>query len=139
MVIDEIGFTGTRHGMTLKQKFLVEDIIHQHFPWCVHLGDCVGADAEAHQICVRLGIKTIGHPPTIRKNRAFCKYYKELPPRNFIARNHDIVDSCKMLLACPKGREEEARSGTWATIRYAQQIKKPYTIIWFDGERFASW
>jgi outer membrane protein insertion porin family len=48
-------------------------------------------------------------------------------------RNRAIVDSCDVLIACPKGPEEQ-RSGTWATVRYARKQKKRIVIIWPDGE-----
>jgi hypothetical protein len=134
----EIGFTGTRHGMTMKQRFLVEDILHQRFPTAVHLGDCHGADAQAYYICVMLGLRTIGHPPIEAKARALLLYNKELPAKEYKERNKDIVDACELLLAAPHGFTEQFRgSGTWHTIRYARKMKKPYIIIWPDGERFA--
>src|SRR5258706_311318 len=51
-----------------------------------------------------------------------------LPAKDYIARNHDIVDDTDILYACPDG-PEKVRSGTWATIRYALKQKKKVVIF----------
>lgn len=47
--------------------------------------------------------------------------------------NRDIVAETDELIATPKGFQEERRSGTWATVRYALKARKPVTVIWPDG------
>lgn len=95
----------------------------------VHIGDCVNGDAQVHAVCVEVGARTVGHPPITEAKRAFCEYNDEHPPRQYIERNHDMVDECELLLAFPKSHIEEVRSGTWATVRYARQIGREVTII----------
>lgn len=58
-------------------------------------------------------------------------------PRDNIERNHIMVDETDQLLACPSGKNEVTRSGTWATMRYARRMKKPVVIIFPDGSRDA--
>lgn len=101
-----------------------------------HHGDCIGADKEAHDIMVHEHHIVI-HPPSNPKKRAFCQgehfciEYRK--PKDYISRNHDIVDETDMLIACPCGHSEVIRSGTWATIRYATKRGKLVFIIYPDG------
>jgi hypothetical protein len=139
----KIGFTGTQAGMTYPQrgKFysLLESLNCKEF----HHGDCIGADSTAHNLVVQYFTiklkqneftgKIIIHPPIISNKRAFCNAKTILPKRGYLDRNHDIVDSCDILLATPKEVEEQLRSGTWATIRYARKVGKRIIIIFPDG------
>jgi hypothetical protein len=49
------------------------------------------------------------------------------PEKSYLDRNHDIVDSCSILLALPTG-QEILPSGTWATIRYARRAAVPVLL-----------
>ncbi|MCR4301818.1 MAG: hypothetical protein NUV51_09425 [Sulfuricaulis sp.] len=101
----------------------------------LHLGDCVGADAEAHAEAVSLGIKIVGHPPSDTKARAFLSYAEERKPRAYLLRNQDIaMEGVDGLIAAPKGWVEELRSGTWATVRYARKVRRRIWIVRPDGE-----
>lgn len=148
-----IGFTGTSsHDLTRNQReYTRVELIINAAPLgetnYLHLGDCIHADAECHEIAVAqqdlLGGRmfvTVGHIPNDNKKRAFCKYEIELPPKPYIDRNHDIVDQSSVLLACPGTMEEQiAYSGTWATIRYALKKGKKVVIIWPEGEPVNGW
>jgi hypothetical protein len=131
----KIGFTGTQAGMTDVQWKKLNDLLEK----CVspsaefHHGDCIGADAEATISAKELDYRIVMHPPIERSKRAFTEADDSRPPRPYLKRNRDIVDECEHLFACPKGKTEELRSGTWATIRYAKKTKKPVTIIYPDG------
>lgn len=120
----KIGFTGTQAGMNPRQKeklrFLLKFLRATEF----HHGDCVGADAEAHDIATELGIKTIGHPPSNPSKRAYCNTTETRKEYPYLVRNHHIVDDTEVLIAAPKTNEEELRSGTWATVRYSRQLRK---------------
>lgn len=126
-----IGFTGTQDGCTHDQKEMLRILVGAGTVF--HHGDCVGADADAHAIAQSLGLRTVCHPPDIAKKRAFTINSVTMNPKGYIRRNHDIVDACEILLACPKFNVEELRSGTWATIRYAKRIGKRVCIIFPDG------
>lgn len=100
-----------------------------------HHGDCVGADAEAHDIAYDVHQPVIVvHPPLNEKGRAFKQGDVILPQREYQDRNHDIVDATDYLIATPDSYTEKFRgSGTWATIRYAVKKGKTVYVIYPDG------
>lgn len=132
-----IGFTGTREGMNVKQL----DAFHQLLdktaiysdPHIFHHGDCIGADEQAAAAAKHRGFWIICHPPILSMNRAFVISDTYRTPRTFLERNKDIVDESQYLIAASKTMGEELRSGTWATIRYARKKNKPIYIILPDG------
>jgi hypothetical protein len=130
----KVGFTGTGVGMTADQKrqllWYLSGLDLREF----HHGDCVGADAEAHEIAQLLDARMIIiHLPDNDSKRAFCMSRYYMPAKPYLERNKDIVDSTDFLLACPRQFAEQTRSGTWATIRYARKQGKPVVIFWPDG------
>jgi len=135
----KIGFTGTQKGLTVDQystfiqllKWYDEILYITEF----HHGDCIGADEEAHNLVHRLMDDTIiiVHPPINGSKRAFCKGDETRKQKDYLDRNHDIVDETELLIACPKESEEVLRSGTWSTIRYARKMKKKLRIILPNG------
>ena len=131
-----VGFTGTQKGMTEVQGRGVLRLLKQLSPTSFHHGDCIGADADAHDLAVCLNIPIIIHPPTKSSKRAFCHKRSSLveisvlDEFDYLARNKHIVNDCLVLIAAPKGMEEELRSGTWSTVRYARKHKKVVLIVW---------
>ncbi len=139
----KIGFTGSREGMTDKQKEAFADLLRhsavikngiEEF----HHGDCIGSDADAHKIAQEYANAVVIHPPANNAYRAFIGESEWvapviLPPKDYLGRNHDIVAACDVLIATPKESHNVLRSGTWATIRYAEKIKKKVIIIWPSG------
>ncbi len=143
-----IGFTGTHVGMTTAQKESVKKLL-----WLqterdntsvleFHMGDCIGADAQAADIAWSLDYSIVAHPPVNDRNRYYWQRpgfglvnqtYISLPPKPYITRDHDIVNASERMIATPAGIIEELRSGTWATIRYARKKKVPLSIVWPDG------
>lgn len=128
-----IGFTGTQNGMSDQQVAQLR-LLFESFSLRIsefHHGDCIGADEEAHGLALpTLGIQKIWvHPPTCDKKRAFCQSPNILEPAEYIARNHHIVDATDILIAAPQHIVETVRSGTWATVRYARKINKPYFLL----------
>lgn len=118
-----IGFTGTQVGMSDHQRAKVKTAL---LMWLeldyvtFHHGDCIGADAQAHDIAVEVGCSIVIHPPSNPNKRAWKPGFL-LPAKPYLERNHDIVDMSRSLIATPKGEQEELRSGTWATVRYARR------------------
>ena len=133
----KIGFTGTQNGMTEKQKGKVKDYITKmklsNNVTQAHHGDCIGADHHFHDICVSKRINIYIHPPKNPNKRAFCQSNNFFPEKEYLDRNKDIVDSVDILIATPKEYEEELRSGTWATVRYARKQKKKIIIVFPNG------
>lgn len=137
-----IGFTGTRNGMTEEQKHEVETLLKRFLVGHVHHGDCVGADADFHSIARSLQhpldssskrFAVIIHPPVDESHRAFCKDAWIRPAKTHFARNRDIVIECDILIATPRLMIEEDHGGTWYTIRFARKQSKRIVIMWPNG------
>jgi hypothetical protein len=131
-----VGFTGTQMGMTQEQKKTLELYLKRTLETDVdyHHGDCVGADEQFHKILEDLNVtKIIIHPPINEKKRAFCKSNFVRKQKEYLDRNKDIVDESDILIATPKEFDEQLRSGTWSTVRYADRKKKQAFIIYPNG------
>ena len=129
------GFTGTQNGMTPQQKETVEKLLKEWKASEFHHGDCIGADANAHDIAKSLGVPIHIHPPTCEVKRAFCEgAFKVYPAKDYLERNHDIVDASDSMIATPKEESEQLRSGTWATIRYTRKCLKKLALVLPSGE-----
>ena len=143
----KIGFTGTRKGMTdIQKKTLIHELagykdwikkLKEH-----HNGMCKGSDKEFYYILRKeLGYsgKVIFHPSNLKGTtfNLFCHGQDMiLLEKPSLERNHDIVNSVKVMFATPDG-QERVRSGTWATIRYAKKKKVETYIIYPDGKVIA--
>lgn len=133
------GFTGTSHGMTAAQTLTVAGLLYK--ATIVHHGDCVGADAEVHAICLDRGIPLHGHPTVNERKRAFCQNFTWIEqPAEYLIRNRAIVEhGVDGLLAAPRTDYEVQRSGVWHTIRFARlrnerlYVPRPIVIVHPDG------
>lgn len=150
----KVGFTGTRHGLSDSQqmslcawlaggdKGICDSDLRKQKDWQItelHQGCCVGADEECVTTVVNNlpDCKIFGYPSNLKgMTSEYAVEHSHVldhvrPP---LVRNHNIVDACERLIACPEGMEEEfPRSGTWATIRYARKKDIPVTILFPDG------
>ena len=129
-----IGCTASRHGVSGEPLERIRErlttLMGRNEVYELHHGDCVGGDVQIATIARELGYLVIGHPPTNNKFRAFFNSDSELPPAEYIARNHAIVDISEIMLCAPSGSEaEQPRSGTWATIRYARREGKTVEVF----------
>lgn len=126
-----VGFTGTRNGMTSKQKASVRRALKGADE--AHHGDCVGADEQFHDIAHSMGIPIVIHPPNDPKLRARCQNAKLVKkPKPYLDRNKDIVHDSSLMLGAPKEGVEPRPGrgqGTWSTIRYARQLGKELKVI----------
>lgn len=129
----KLGFTGTRKGMTDAQKNAVKFLLRSDSFESAHHGDCVGADADFHDLCGDAKINRVVHPPINESLRAWCIGEEYAEPKPYLQRNIDIVNSCDWLIACPKEMNRVGRGGTWHAVGYAQSIGKKVTIIWPNG------
>jgi len=133
-----VGFTGTRKGMTQYQKDTLAALWAEH-PAELHLGDAIGADAEAFDLAAATNhvhewkrpIVLVGYPSDRPDQRAFKHYdmtHGALPP---MERNRLIVERTDLLVGCPHSMRE-LETGTWKTIIFAWG-KKPVWIVRPDG------
>ncbi len=128
-----LGFTGTRAGLTATQRTTLGGILPGLAPGEFHHGGARGADAQASRMVRGVCDKVICHP--CKKDNSSSSYYTvRLPEKPCLERNKDIVETCQVLIACPKGRKEELRSGTWATVRWARKLGRKILFIWPDGD-----
>lgn len=130
-----LGFTGTRYGMSDRQKAEIRAYLEQHqadISLVVH-GDCIGADAEFDAMCDELKMVRMIRPgfstkdPTDTSTRAYCKVELTCEPKGNFARNRDIVNGCDRLLATPF--DDKQVGGTWYTIKYAQKLGKDVIVF----------
>jgi hypothetical protein len=130
-----IGFTGTRNGLSARQRVALKlELAHTTDDSFMH-GDCVGADAEAHQIAKDQGKKVYIRPSHKGIYRADCQDYEHrYAMASYLKLNRAIVKDCDLLLACPGEKQEQQRGGTWYTIRQAKNARVPVIIIFPDGE-----
>lgn len=150
----KIGFTGTNRGMTQGQKEQLRDhlagllrrMVEAEPECCIefHHGDCIGADDEAATIAHEVGFWVIAHPgyPKGKEDdttfRAFNPHSGQiLESKEFIERDHDIVNAVDYMIAAPHSDREMIRSGTWTTVRYARKVRKPIGFV-FPNRRMIS-
>lgn len=146
--MSNFGITASRDGPTVKQVVALSNIMAgiaaitplfyesgetEPVKSVLHHGDCIGGDELAHDLAKLYGFLTHGHPPINNKLRAYrrCDFMEK--PLPYIQRNHNIVDSVGRLWVLPNTFDEQLRSGTWATWRYAKKRHVLYTIIFPNG------
>ena len=131
-----LGFTGTRRGMTpaqlatFRMEYAKRSIGLSRF---LH-GGAAGADTEAHGVAVSFTRSSDIHIYPSDEERAarwMTSWPQAIvsPPMPPLQRNRIIAQGCDQLIACPAEADEQLRSGTWATVRYARAAGKPITII----------
>lgn len=133
--MSKIGFTGNQVGMSKEQRKAVYTLYIKLNLTEFHHGDCIASDETAHKLALYYNkCEIIIHPPENPSKRAFCKWFTEIrEEKPYIERNHAIVDETECLIATPKEFEEQLRSGTWATFRYAKKTKKKIYLVYPDG------
>ncbi|HSQ32916.1 MAG TPA: hypothetical protein VLN49_23830 [Gemmatimonadaceae bacterium] len=131
-----IGFTGSRHGLSQRQRAEVERLLRETAPAELHHGGCVGADAEAHDLALALGVPSIVvHRSVVLGLTADIQQDSErsvvtlLEPRKPLKRNRDIARAVDLLIAAPATIEEIERSGTWSTVRFARRCLPNVRVI----------
>jgi hypothetical protein len=134
-MIEQIGFTATRDGLTGPQLVALSEVLASLPPYSEgHHGDAIGGDAAIHRMLKAMGWRIVIHPAYASRHRAFMQDADEKRrPKRPLDRNIDIVQETSRLIACPGGIGEEIRSGTWQTIRTARRLHKPITLVWPDG------
>lgn len=134
-----VGFTGTQRGLTTQQARSLGLVLHVLAPRSFHHGDCIGADEEAHNIfrVVCPDQKVVIYPPVQDNKRSFRKGDEYHAAEPYLVRNRHIVDETSYLIATPGEKEEQLRSGTWSTVRYARKQRRLIFLIHTDGLIYA--
>lgn len=125
--------SGSRVGITDEAISTLQEYINNNEIVEAHHGDCIGADAEFHDIVVSYDIPVHIHPPDYGTYRAYKKGDTIYNRKPYLERNRSIVNSTDILLGFPNGNKNVIRSGTWSTIRYAKKNNKPVMIVYPDG------
>ena len=144
----KLGFTGSQSGMNQFQKNEFTKLLDQFKPDELHHGDCIGSDAQAHELFINWHLKNrehgekrviVIHPPSNFQKSAML-WQKWQPKDNglikslrvplaYLERNKEIVNETELLIATPKELEHTLRSGTWTTIRYGWHCKKQVIVV----------
>lgn len=143
-----LGFTGNRRGMTGDQKQVVAQFLQWINPTEVHHGECVGSDADFHEM-VRVLLPEchiIGHPPKNESLHARLEgYYAESPPDTYFGRDRAVVDAATIVIGTPgvtnlpAPAKAPTTSDTWKeggtgyTLVYAVERGKEVLIVFPDG------
>lgn len=146
-----VGFSGTREGMTYKQRITLQQRLYeiaggynnlaniQSF----HHGVSGESDKFAHYTARALSFYIIGHPciePELQQYRfaCICDEMRDMEPA--LDRNQTIIDEIGspkpemgLLLATPK-TDVKSRSGTWSALLRAYKAGVPFEIIQRNGE-----
>jgi hypothetical protein len=135
----KLGFSGTRQGMDKKQT---EDFLMQIKtipPREFHHGSCCGADVEAARLVRQHvpGCRIVAHPgPANCRHKQDSGVDDEVRPcRPYRVRNCAIVNETAALFAAPFSADPDSRSGTWMTIRHADQFGFPHISYRADTEQ----
>ncbi len=117
-----VGFTGTRSGMSAKQKREVLEELENLKPISKILhGGCKGADIDFHNMCEFTFREVLpGHSAKTGECDDAGGYSgaNEIhESQTYFKRNRDIVDQCDILIATPYNNNQNG--GTWYTINYA--------------------
>jgi hypothetical protein len=150
--VRNLGFSGSRDGLLPRQEaWLVAFLVkNKESVKRVYHGDCVGSDAEFHDLVREIipEAEIIIHPPTNPRFRAFKKGDETMKPDEYLRRNRRIVAACDYLVAFPREEENNDKcvkwhsvvpvkwiskkrpaGGTWHTISIARLMGKPRTIV----------
>lgn len=145
-----LGITGSRELLTERQEYHLGLLIHTAMRMTTgtrefHHGCATGADETGHQYAMTVpGIQIHGHPGHGNNNRSPWQMVIRVDDfallhgtRPYKVRNHDIVQTIHLLIACPQYAETNplsARSGTWQTVRLARRAHKPIIIVTSYGQ-----
>lgn len=142
------GFTGTRNGLSEKQRNALREMIRELQPCYWHHGACLGSDedgvievvawerrmAQVVQIVAWPGLYARSPGDKSMQSKVALRLSDEvMPDQGHFNRNKRIVHECQLLVACPPAMTELSQGGTWFTIRHARKKGKAIAIIWPDG------
>ena len=135
----KIGITGTRNGFSDKQKETFLKYLEEHNLLKTvtefHQGNCIGVDVEATRIFYEKTNAVIhAHLPEKKELIGTTKYnHVNCKPKNYFARNRDIVNSSDIIIVVPREMKHQSFGGTWYTHDYALKRSKKTITIFPDG------
>lgn len=126
-----VGVTGTRDGMSQKQFSEVSAYLDTINITEFHHGDCVGVDAEMHEIIRDRfpDAKIVIHPPQSDYLQAHCIGDESRKPAPYIERDQNNVNAVDHLIGIPLTPTYKRGSGTWFTIEYAKKTGMEPKVI----------
>ncbi len=128
-----VAYSATQLGLNDVQKKAVRKWLRAQDRDVFHHGDCIGGDYDGALIAYGLGWFIEAHPCNIEEKRANAPSNVRHPAFAPLTRNRHIVASADVLLAVPRYPNEQRRSGTWATVRYAREHGIPRFLVMADG------
>ncbi len=144
-----VGFTGSRLGMTKKQVYELRKYLKKLQPKVFLHGACVGCDEQAVMdlsqqevvpwIVAYPGVSRARGESHHRSKIAITLSNEVMPEAGYFTRNKFIVSRADIVVGVTNFlRYEEPEwgtgGGTWQTLQFAAQVKKPHVIVWVDGE-----
>lgn len=134
-----IGFTGPRSGINSTQIEIFADLFRHLDGHAMVHGGAQGADEQADTVAA--GLIDPWNIEIFPGNEDRQRYWQCKMPRRqvhqWIApldRNRLVANACHVLIAAPRTASEEARSGTWTTVRYARRMRIRHVLVWPDGD-----
>jgi hypothetical protein len=138
MPVTRLTFTGTRRGLTLDQENQLVAALNTLAPQIGLHGCCEGSDRVFHRL---LGLAEHSYRELYPSNEeqrqwalahlsSYDILYPVEPP---LDRDNTMALRADVVVACPSGRLEIRRSGTWATVRRARLYGKPILFLYPDG------
>lgn len=134
-----IGFTGTQRGMTDLQRLAVQQAILDLGATDASHGDCVGADDQFDDLARSVGCRMHIRPGYSASGKmdkwAWCAVQGDVvhDPEPYLVRNRKIENDGEVLIGVPGEFDEQTRSGTWSTVRYARKRAKRVVLVLPDG------
>ena len=129
----KIGVTGSRHPRPAHTVAKLRNLLIEKGATELHHGDCIGFDAQAHDVACAIGVKTVAHPPDNDAARAFKNADDVRQTRAYLDRNKAIISEIDFLVAAPDG-PEKIRSGTWSTVRHAKRSGVPGVVLCWQND-----
>lgn len=131
-----VTFTGTRKGMTKRQHSKMLELLAEFQPTHVRHGAAIGADEQFHSTCVYNDVPLIEVFPSNIKSQSMSTIIEPPtgtlrihPAQDPLTRNYLMVKGADLVIACPDTSVETIRSGTWATVRYADRLGRKIVVI----------
>ena len=134
-----VGFTGTSRGMSRAQLGALEAALRRLSGEGydeLHHGLCIGADEQCAAMAKLLGFRVVAHPGYNKRKPGDTLFRSDWAgsdetrdPKPFVARDRDIVDETERMVAAPLTGAEQARSGTWTTVRYARGLGRKVEVL----------